>query len=97
MATRIKIKRFSVLKRAVGYVKKNPTLPLAGATLTVSTANYATNRSRHNKDREYQDKQLKAMEDLTKALGDVKKGLNTTPPQKDKKENFLTKFKKKVL
>lgn len=97
MATRIKIKRFSAMKKVVGYVKKNPTLPIAGATLTVSAANYATNRSRHDKDREYQNKQLKAMEDLTKALGDVNQGLSGMPPKKEKKENFLTKFKKKIL
>ena len=37
------------------------------------------------------------MEALTTALGDVNKGLSGMPPKKEKKENFLTKFKKKIL
>ena len=65
MATRIKLKRG--LKQGIKFVEEHP-VAVSGATLTASTANLITNRSRHNRDRDYQEKQLKAMENLTSQL-----------------------------
>lgn len=61
MATRIK------LKRGLKFIEKHP-VAVSGSTLVVSSANLATNRSRHDKDRDYQEKQLRAMENLTSQL-----------------------------
>lgn len=64
-------KNFGKLKTAKEFIKKNPALPISAGTLLVSSANLATNTSRHRKDREYQERQLKAMENLTQAMSNT--------------------------
>lgn len=54
-----------------GFVKyvKTPQGIITTSALGVSSANLATNISRHNKDRSYQKQQLKAMNSLNGTLG----------------------------
>lgn len=59
------------IKDGVEYIKKNPTLATSLATLGVSSANYATNRSRRAEAEEQNKKQVKAMNKLADSLSKV--------------------------
>lgn len=103
MATRIKfrLKDFSKVGKVWKGVKENATVPITATSLVVSSANLATNRSRHDKDREYQDKQLEAMNKLTDRLGKFNESIakmdNSLRREEPKKEGAITKFRKKIL
>ena len=75
MATHIKfrLKNFSKSKEVVKFVK-TPQGIVAMSALGVSSANLATNVSRHRNDRAYQDKQIEAMDKLTRSI----RGLDNT-------------------
>ena len=89
MATHIKfrLKNFSRSKEVVKFVK-TPQGIVAMSALGVSSANLATNASRHRNDRAYQDKQIEAMDKLTRSI----KGLDNTV-----KKNAADKSKPKLI
>lgn len=102
MATHIKFKQgnFSKVGKAWKGVKENAAVPLAATSLVVSSANLATNRSRHDKDQEYQDRQLEAMNKLTDRLGKVNasvNNMNNSLKESNKEGGVVTKFRKKIL
>lgn len=79
-------KQYAAAKDILPYVSAATGLTALG----VSTANYRTNKKRHENDKKYQEKQLNAMTDLTKALNNVKTKITVEPtPEKPKKKKFL--------
>jgi hypothetical protein len=95
MATHIKfrLKNFSRSKEVVKFVK-TPQGIVAMSALGVSSANLATNASRHRNDRAYQDKQIEAMDKLTRSI----KGLDNTvkKSEADKSKPKLINFRPKL-
>ena len=75
MATHIKfrLKNFSKSGEVVKFMR-TPQGIIATTALGVSSANLATNASRHRSDRAYQDKQIEAMDKLTRSI----RGLDNT-------------------
>ena len=75
MATHIKfrLKNFSK-SNGVAKFMKTPAGIIATTALGVSSANLATNVSRHRNDRAYQEKQIEAMDKLTRSI----RGLDDT-------------------
>ena len=96
MATHIKfrLKNFSKSGEVVKFVK-TPQGIVAMSALGVSSANLATNASRHRSDRAYQDKQIEAMDKLTRSI----KGLDNTVKNRGvkKEENPKPKFRPRKL
>ena len=95
MDTHIKfrLKNFSKSKEVVKFVK-TPAGLVAVSALGVSSANLATNASRHKNDQLYQEKQIEAMDRLTRSI----KGLDNTvrkseDSSKPKYVTFKPKFK----
>ena len=91
MATHIKfrLKTFSKSKEVVKFIK-TPSGIISTTALGVSTANLATNASRHRSDRAYQDRQIKAMDKLTRSIN----GLDSTVKKGGiKEENPKPKFR----
>ena len=95
MATHIKfrLKNFSKSGEVVKFVK-TPQGIIAMSALGVSSANLATNASRHRSDRAYQDKQIKAMDKLTRAINGLD---NTVKKGGIKEENPKPKFRPRKL
>ena len=95
MATHIKfrLKNFSKSGEVVKFVK-TPQGIIAMSALGVSSANLATNASRHRSDRAYQDKQIKAMDKLTRSVNGLD---NTVKNNRIKEENPKPKFRPRIL
>ncbi len=95
MATHIKfrLKNFSKSGEVVKFVK-TPQGIIAISALGVSSANLATNASRHRSDRAYQDKQIKAMDKLTRSINGLD---NTVKKGGIKEENPKPKFRPRIL
>ena len=95
MATHIKfrLKNFSKSGEVVKFVK-TPQGIIAMSALGVSSANLATNASRHRSDRVYQEKQIEAMDKLTRSI----KGLDNTvkKSETDKSKPKLINFRPKL-
>ena len=95
MATHIKfrLKNFSKSEEVVKFIK-TPAGIISTTALGVSTANLATNASRHRSDRAYQDKQIKAMDKLTRSIN----GLDNTvkKSEADKSKPKLINFRPKL-
>lgn len=89
MDTLIKFRQkvFGTKTREVVKFVKSPQGIISTTALTVSTANLATNASRHSNDKKYQTRQIDAMNDLTKSIT----GLDNTV-KKSKKENSISGF-----
>lgn len=88
MATHIKFKRKQY--STVSKIKKiNPVIPISLGTLSVSTANFVTNKKRSNEDKKYQGKQLEAMNRLTNSLNKVDQSLKITAEKKPTKKNTI--------
>lgn len=96
-----------VAKKAWDKYKSNMPAALSTGTLTVSSANYLTNRSRHKNAAEYQKKQLDAMNKLTEELKNTANSMNTVnnsiqnmniKPEKESngKGGVLIKFRRKL-
>lgn len=87
MDTLIKFRQkvFGTKTREVVKFVKSPQGIISTTALTVSTANLATNASRHSNDKKYQTRQIDAMNDLTKSIT----GLDNTV-KKSKKENSIS-------
>ena len=94
MATHIKfrLKTFSKSKEVVKFVK-TPAGIIATTALGVSSANLATNASRHRNDRMYQEKQIEAMDKLTRSI----RGLDNTVKKSDVKESSKPKFRPRKI
>lgn len=95
MATHIKfrLKNFSKSGEVVKFVK-TPQGIVAMSALGVSSANLATNASRHRSDRAYQDKQIKAMDKLTHSINGLD---NTVKKSGIKSEDPKPKFRPRKL
>ena len=95
MATHIKfrLKNFSKSGEVVKFIK-TPAGIISTTALGVSTANLATNASRHRSDRAYQDKQIKAMDKLTRSVNGLD---NTVKNNRIKEENPKPKFRPRIL
>jgi hypothetical protein len=89
MDTLIKFRQkvFGTKAREVVKFVKSPQGIISTTALTVSTANLATNASRHSNDKKYQMKQIDAMNDLTKSIT----GLDNTV-KKSKKDGGISGF-----
>ena len=89
MATHIKfrLKTFSRSNEGVKFMK-TPHGIISATALGVSSANLATNASRHRNDRAYQDKQIEAMDKLTRSI----KGLDNTVKNSELKEDSKPKY-----
>ena len=95
MATHIKfrLKNFSKSGEVVKFIK-TPAGIISTTALGVSTANLATNASRHRSDRAYHDKQIKAMDKLTRSINGLD---NTVKNNVIKEENPKPKFRPRIL
>jgi hypothetical protein len=95
MATHIKfrLKNFSKSEEVIRFIK-TPAGIISTTALGVSTANLATNASRHRSDRAYQDKQIKAMDKLTRSINGLD---NTVKKGGIKEENPKPKFRPRIL
>jgi hypothetical protein len=95
MATHIKfrLKNFSKSGEVVKFIK-TPAGIISTTALGVSSANLATNASRHRSDRAYQDKQIKAMDKLTRSINGLD---NTVKKGGIKEENPKPKFRPRIL
>lgn len=95
MATHIKfrLKTFSKSGEVVKFIK-TPQGIITTTALGVSTANLATNASRHRSDRAYQEKQIKAMDKLTRSINGLD---NTVKKSGLKDENPKPKFRPRLL
>jgi len=87
MATLIKfrLKNFSKSSEFI----KTPAGLISVTALGVSSANLATNASRHRSDRAYQERQIEAMDKLTRSI----KGLDNTVKKdniKESKPKYIT-------
>lgn len=84
MGTHIKfrLKTFSGNKaKEVEKFIKTPAGIFSIGALTISSANLATNVSRHKKDRAYQKKQIEAMDKLTQDLEKLEKEKENPKPK----------------
>lgn len=84
-------KEFGKLKEFM----KTPTGILSATGVTVSTANLATNVSRHRKDKEYQEKQLEAMDRLTNSINGLDKTVKASDPNSKNKNTRMIIFRRK--
>ena len=96
MATHIKfrLKNFSKSGEVVKFIK-TPQGIVSMTALGVTSANLATNMSRHRNDRAYQEKQIEAMDKLTRSI----KGLDNTVKKSDEsksKPKYITFKPKKI-
>ncbi len=96
MATHIKfrLKNFSKSGEVVKFIK-TPQGIVSLTALGVTSANLATNMSRHRNDRAYQEKQIEAMDKLTRSI----KGLDNTFKKIDEsksKPKYITFKSKKI-
>ena len=86
MDTLIKFRQkvFGTRQEIVKFVK-TPAGILSTTAIGVSSANLATNMSRHRSDRKYQEKQIGAMDKLTKSIigldQTVKDDVNSKEPK----------------
>ena len=96
MAIHIKfrLKTFSGRSKEVVKFVKTPQGIISLTALGVSSANLATNASRHKSDRAYQDKQIKAMDKLTRSINGLD---NTVRKSGIKDENPKPKFRPRLL
>jgi flagellar basal body rod protein FlgC len=96
MATHIKfrLKTFSGRSKEVVKFVKTPQGIVAMTALGVSSANLATNASRHRNDRAYQDKQIEAMDKLTRSIRGLDNTVKKSEVKKDSKPKYIT-FKPK--
>lgn len=98
MDTLIKFRQkvFGTKTREVVKFIKSPQGIISSTALTVSTANLATNASRHSNDKKYQTQQIDAMNNLTKSIT----GLDNTVKKNNKKQNSisgLVGFRPKII
>lgn len=79
---KFRLKRFGKAEKAKKFLK-SPAGIVGVTGLMVSSANLATNVSRHRNDRKYQEKQIEAMNRLTGSIN----GLDKTVRKVEPKEN----------
>lgn len=86
---KFRLKKFSKSREVVKFIK-TPGGIVSLSALGVSSANLATNMSRHKNDRAYQEKQIEAMDKLSNSI----KKLDDTVKKGDPKPKYVV-FKKK--
>ena len=93
MVTHIKFKK-KTYSSISNIVKKYGTLPIATASLGVSSANLATNLHRNKKEAEFRKEQLQATKDLTDSLLKVDKSLkkNRNNNEESNKKSRIIRF-----
>lgn len=94
MATRIKITRRlysgipETMRRAAGYIKKNPTLPIVTTSLGVTTANLSTNKRRNKQEEKSRSEYIGALNRLSNSLEKAEERvIEAEPNEKDKTPN----------
>ena len=95
MGTHIKFRQkvFGGKAKEVAKFIKTPGGIVTTTALGVSSANLATNLSRHENDKKYQKKQIEAMDRLTKSISGLDETMNT---ERNKSKAPLIKFRQKI-
>jgi len=81
------------VKEVVKFIK-TPQGIITTTALGVSSANLATNMSRHKNAREYQDKQIEAMDKLTKSITGLDNTVKKNEVQNSKPKYLIFRPKK---